>query len=87
MVGPLLGPWAADLYGSRPVRVDELLHLRTQLQAAWEQLQRGLEREQDLPYVPTAFVTFRCEAMCGPGQNGAPEWFRPVGRSTYSLTW
>lgn len=78
VVGPLLGPWAAALYGSRPVRVDELLHLRTQLQAAWEQLQRGLEREQDLPYMPTAFVTFRCEGRCGGGHDGAAEGFGAV---------
>ncbi|KAG2430435.1 hypothetical protein HXX76_009959 [Chlamydomonas incerta] len=59
VLGPLLGSWAADLYGVRPVRVDELLHLRTHLEVLYEQVRQGLdERRHDLPYVPTAFVTF-----------------------------
>eukprot|EP00198_Chlamydomonas_reinhardtii_P013816 XP_001703153.1 MaoC-like dehydratase [Chlamydomonas reinhardtii] len=59
VLGPLLGSWAVDLYGVRPVRVDELLHLRTHLEVLYEQVRQGLdESRHDLPYVPTAFVTF-----------------------------
>ncbi|KAG2431317.1 hypothetical protein HYH02_013447 [Chlamydomonas schloesseri] len=59
VLGPLLGAWAADLYGVRPVRVDELLHLRTHLEVLYEQVRQGLdEHGHELPYVPTAFVTF-----------------------------
>ncbi|KXZ43993.1 hypothetical protein GPECTOR_75g716 [Gonium pectorale] len=58
VLGPLLGQWATDLYGVRPVRVDELLHLRYRLEALYEQIRDGLARGDDLPYVPTAFATF-----------------------------
>ncbi|EFJ44034.1 hypothetical protein VOLCADRAFT_95705 [Volvox carteri f. nagariensis] len=58
VLGPLLGQWGVYLYGVRPVRVDELLHLRTRLEVLYEQLRAGLAKVDELPYVPTAFLTF-----------------------------
>ncbi|EFJ47929.1 hypothetical protein VOLCADRAFT_91422 [Volvox carteri f. nagariensis] len=49
VLGPLLGQWGVDLYGVRPIRVDELLHLRTRLEVLYEQLRAGLAKVDELP--------------------------------------
>ena len=59
VVGPLLGPWGKERYGSKPVKVDALEFYPAHMMELRRQI-REAEPQAHADFYPSSFVTFRC---------------------------